>query len=260
MSRTDDVVQNEWFEKLARAGHVVSGVLHLLIGYIAIRLALGKGGNADQSGALGELASKPGGAVALWLAVVGFLALALWRVVETFLGKASESDSGNAFDKFKAFSLAVVYFAFAWTAFTFARGSGKSSGSQNTGMTAQLMESGFGKLVLVVVGLVIIGVGGYFVYKGVSKNFIDDLKPQSSKVAETLGLIGYVAKGAALIGVGILVITAVVQADPGKATGLDGAIKTLGQQAFGTTLLVLAGIGIGIYGLYAFVMARSARM
>ncbi len=260
MSRTDDVVQNKWFEKLARSGHVVSGILHLLIGYIAIQLALGKGGNADQSGALGELSSQPGGAIALWLAVVAFLALALWRVAETFLGKASESGSGNAFDKFKAFALAVVYFAFAWTTFTFARGAGKSSGEQNTGMTAHLMESGFGKLVLVVVGLVIIGVGGYFVYKGASKNFIDDLKPQSGDVAELLGLIGYVAKGAALFGVGILVIAAVVKADPSKATGMDGAIKTLGEQAFGTTLLVLAGIGIGIYGLYAFVMARWAKM
>ena len=113
---------------------------------------------------------------------------------------------------------------------------------------------------LVVAGLVIVAVGGYHIYKGASKNFLDDLKPQSGDLAETLGLIGYIAKGAALAGAGALVIVAVFTADPNKATGLDGAIKTLGQQAFGTILLIVAGLGIAVYGLYAFVMARYARM
>ncbi|MBJ8347887.1 DUF1206 domain-containing protein [Antrihabitans sp. YC2-6] len=259
-SRAADAVQHPWFEKLARAGHVVNGVLHILIGYIAIRLAFGKGGNADQSGALGELASKPGGAVALWVAVAAFVMLALWRLVETVGGKASESDSGDAFDKVKALSLAVVYFAFAWTAFTFARGSGKSSSEQNVGLTARLMENGFGKFVLIVAGGVVIGVGGYFAYKGATKKFLKDLLPTRSRYAEPIGFVGYIAKGAALLGVGTLIITAVVTADPAKAKGLDGAIKILGEQAFGTALLVIAGLGIAVYGVYSFVMAKDARM
>lgn len=255
-----NVQHSDLFEKAARAGYIVTGLLHLLIGYIAIRLAFGGGGSADQSGALRTLAEQPGGRIVLWVAVVAFIALALWRLVEAVVGKKTDSDAGSAMDRVKALALAVVYIVFAWTTFQFAKGSGESSGQQNAGMTASLLQNGAGKVVLVVVGLVIVGVGGYHIYKGVSKNFLDDLEGYTGKTVETLGLAGYVAKGIALVGVGVLVIAAVFTSDPSKATGLDGAIKTLGAQPFGQILLVLAGIGIGLYGIYAFVMARYAKM
>ena len=51
----DRATDSAAFERLARAGHVVSGLLHLLIAYIIFRLAFGSGGSADQSGALGTL-------------------------------------------------------------------------------------------------------------------------------------------------------------------------------------------------------------
>lgn len=102
--------------------------------------------------------------------------------------------------------------------------------------------------------------GAYHVYKGASKNFVDDLKSHPSTFVKRLGLVGYVAKGLALGLVGVLVIVAVFQADPQKAAGLDGALKTLGSQPFGTVLLVLMGLGIAVYGLYSFVMARDAKM
>ena len=56
-STATQMAQNSVFERFARAGYVVSGLLHLTIGYLAIRIALGSGvGNADQSGALAAVA------------------------------------------------------------------------------------------------------------------------------------------------------------------------------------------------------------
>ena len=50
-STATQVAKNSVFERFARAGYVVSGLLHLTIGYLAIRIALGSGGgNADESG------------------------------------------------------------------------------------------------------------------------------------------------------------------------------------------------------------------
>ncbi|MFX1757232.1 MULTISPECIES: DUF1206 domain-containing protein [Rhodococcus] len=263
----DRVAQNGVFEKFARAGYVGSGIVHLLIGYLAIRVAFGRGEQeASQSGAMAELGAQPGGKIALWIAVVVFVMMGLWRFAEAAFGKASEPERPDAdtkdkvFDRFKAFCVGVVYLAFAYTAFGFARGSGKSSGEQNAGLTAKLLQSGAGKFVLVVAGLVILGVGAYHVYKGVSKNFVDDLKGRPSTLVERLGVVGYVAKGLAIGLVGVLVIVAVFQADPQKAAGLDGALKTLGSQPFGAVLLVLMGLGIAVYGLYSFVMARDAKM
>lgn len=259
-TKAEKVQDNSAFEYAARAGHVGTGLLHIIIGYIVIQLAFGGGGSADQSGALGELAEKPGGSIALWVAVFAFVALALWRVFEAVVGKKSDEDEGDLTDRAKAIALAIVYFAFAWTTFGFARGAGKSSSEQNASMTARLMENGFGKFVLIVVGLVVMGVGGYHIYKGVTKKFLDNLEGSTGKGVERLGVAGYCAKGLALVGAGGLVIVAVFTSDPSKATGIDGAVKTLGAQPYGPVLLVLAGIGIGLYGIYAFVLARYAKM
>jgi hypothetical protein len=265
----DRATDSTTFERTARAGYVVSGLLHLLIAYIIVRIALGSGGNADQSGALGTVATTTGGKVVLWVAVAAFVAMALWRLAETVVGphpgesgrsEGDDSHDGSAFDRLKAFSLAVVYVGFAFTAAKFAMGSGKSSSEQNAGLSARMMESGFGKFVLIVAGLVIVGVGAYHVYKGATKGFLDDLRRSNGSVIEPLGVVGYIAKGLVLVGTGILVIVAVFTSDPAKASGIDAAVKTLSDAPFGKILLCLAALGISAYGCYSLVMARHARM
>jgi hypothetical protein len=258
------LAQNGVFERVARAGYVVSGLLHLVIGYLAIRIALGGGGSADQSGALAELAGKPGGIVALWVAVVALLVMGLWRLVETALGRSTDPKfqgaPSEALDRAKAFALAVVYFGFAFSAFGFARGAGKSTGTQNSGISARLMHTGAGTAALIAVGVIVVGVGGYHVYKGVSRTFLKDLEGKSSDLVRRLGTVGYIAKGLVIAGAGVLVVVAAAHSEPGKATGLDGALKTLGAQPYGAALLILAGLGVITYGLYSFAMARYTKM
>jgi hypothetical protein len=96
----------------------MSGPLHLVIGYLAIRIAFGSGrGDADPSGALAAVAGQRGGNIALWIAAAAFGFMALWRLVETALGRATYPKAQGALaetsDRAKAFALAVVYLAFA---------------------------------------------------------------------------------------------------------------------------------------------------
>ncbi|MGA5199818.1 DUF1206 domain-containing protein, partial [Streptomyces exfoliatus] len=207
---------------------------------------------------------KPGGVFALWVGVVAFLAMALWRLAEAALGSSSSPSSDDKkkefFNRAKALGISLVYFGFAFTAFGFARGSGKSSSGQSAGITARLMENTLGTIALVIGGIAIIAVGVYHVYKGASQNFLDDLKGTPSNFVRRLGTVGYVAKGLAIAAVGVLVLLAVNSSEPGKSSGLDGAFKTLGAQPYGVALLILAGLGIITYGLYCFVMARSTKM
>jgi hypothetical protein len=263
-STATQLAQNGVFERLARAGYVVSGLVHMTIGYLAIRIALGSGDNADQSGALATVAGKPGGIVALWVAVVAFLVMALWRFVETALGRStdpkSQGVSSEVLDRAKAFALAVVYLALAYSTFGFARGAGKSSGDQNSGISARLMQTSAGTIALIAGGLIIVAVGGYHVYKGASRNFLDDLKGNSSDLVRRLGMVGYIAKGLVIAGAGVLVIVAASRSEPGKASGIDAALKTLGAQPYGAALLIAAGLGIITYGLYSFAMARYTKM
>jgi hypothetical protein len=190
--------------------------------------------------------------------------MALWRLVETALGRStdpkSQGASSEVLDRAKAFALAMVYLALAYSAFGFARGAGKSSGDQNAGISARLMQTGAGKAALIAGGVIIVAVGGYHVYKGASRNFLDDLKGKSSDLVRRLGIVGYIAKGLAIAGAGAVIVVAASLSEPNKATGLDGALKTLGAQPYGAALLIAAGLGIITYGLYSFAMARYTKM
>jgi hypothetical protein len=73
-------------------------------------------------------------------------------------------------------------------------------------------------------------------------------------------MAGYVAKGVALVVVGGLFVFAALQSDPEEATGLDGALKVVAEQSYGTVLLLLVALGLAAYGVYSFARARFARM
>lgn len=244
---------NAWFENVARGGFAASGVLHLLVAWIVLRLAFGVAGNADQSGALAALSAQPGGDLMLWAAALGLAALGLWHIVEAFIER-------DAKHRAKAGAVGVVHFALAFSAAKFAMGSGQSSGRQNAGLSARMMQAGWGKTALIIVALVVIAVGGYHVYKGVTKRFLKDLDVSGGSAITGIGIAGYVAKGLVLIGAGLLVIVATVTSDPAKASGIDAAVKTLGAAPFGRFLLVLAAVGIAAYGVYGFVRSRHADM
>ena len=205
----------------------------------------------------------------LWIAAIGMVALALWHVAEAMIGSAARravADSSRTvkIDRRgsgpKSLGVAIIYFAIAFSAARFAMGSGQSSGQQNSGLSAQLMQSGWGKTLLIAVGLGVAAVGGYHVYKGASTKFLKDLRVSGGRGITAVGVTGYVAKGLVLAGVGLLVIFASLTTDPSKAAGLDAAVKTLGQAPFGKLLLILAALGIAAFGAYSFVRSRYGRM
>lgn len=263
-SKAERIAKNGVFEKFARAGFVMTGIVHMIVGYIAIRLAFGGGGGtADQSGAMAELAARPGGGIALWIGAVAFAMLGLWRLVEAVFGRSRDVDEDTKsalFHRAKSLGEGVIYIVLTFSAIGFARGSGSSSGERSTGITARLMQNTAGTVVLVLAGLAIIGVGGYYVYKGATAKFMKDLDGSAGTVAKRLGIAGYSAKGLAVGAVGALVIVATTRSEPDKASGLDGALKTLGAQPYGMFLLVAAAVGIVTYGLYNLVRARHTKM
>ena len=252
----------------ARVGFVISGLLHLLIAYLIVRIAMGSGGDADQTGALRAVAMTDGGNVALWATAVALIPLTLWRIAETVLGlhpgehrrARADPEDFRWPNRLKALGLAVVYTAVGVTAVQFALGRRKSGAAENAGLSARLMQSTEGKAVLVAVGCVILAIGAYFAFKGASRRFRDDLNVSPGTVITVLGVIGYVAEGLVLAGAGALVIVAAVRADPSKATGLDGAVKALGHGPSGTVLVLCAALGFAAYGCYSFALSRYSRM
>lgn len=247
-------------------GYAVSGLLHSLIAYLIVRIAIGAGGHADPSGALETVAETTGGVAALWILAAAIVPLALWRLAEALVGlhpaeghrpHLNDHSLGN---RLKALGLLVVYCGVAITAVRYALGSRESSGDQSAGITARLMQVGWGRVGLIAAGVTIAVIGGYNAYKGASRRFRADLTDPVGPVITTLGFVGYVGEGLVLAIAGLLVVVAVVDADPTKARGIDAAVKALGETGPGLILLTVAAAGFAAYGLYSFTLTRYARM
>ncbi|MGZ4660880.1 MAG: DUF1206 domain-containing protein [Arthrobacter sp.] len=247
---------------LARAGFFFIGLVHILIGLIALQIDRGQGAEADQSGAIGSLASKPGGAFLLWAGVAACAALALWMVSEAVFEACSESDSKKKLQKAGAAAGKAVVFGFlAFTFAVFASGGSKNSSQSASDFTAKLMGAPAGVVLLIAVGLAIIGAGVFYVYRGVTRKFMEDLHdPGNARtVVEWIGTLGYTAKGVVLAVVGILIIVAAATADPSKSSGLDGGLKALGSQPYGVFLLAAIAAGLVCYGVYSMARARYGK-
>src|SRR3954467_2135150 len=103
-----------------RFGMLVYGIVHLIVAWLAVQLALGdQGENASQKGAMQTLAKQPFGTLLLWLVAVGIILLVLWRVLEALVGH-QEYDGGKRWRKraVSAFK-AIVYGYIAVTALRF---------------------------------------------------------------------------------------------------------------------------------------------
>jgi hypothetical protein len=158
--------------------------------------------------------------VILWAVAAGLMALGLWRIAETIVGSKPGEGSGPTQDdtpvwkRAKSLGLAIVNFAIAFSAARFAMGSGKQSTERNAGLSARMMQSGWGKSILIAVALGLVVVGCYHIYKGVAKKFFKDLRVGGGRMVTAVGIAGYAAKGVVLAGAGVLVVIATVQADP----------------------------------------------
>ena len=255
---------NRHLKTLARVGYAVNGLLHGLIGAIAIGLAIGSGGqSADQSGALDQVAKSPGGIFVIWTIVIGLLALGLFQVLQAFLVPNNESSKKVWASRLKEAGKGVAYLFVAGTALTVALQGSASSSESTSSASATVLSLPGGPVLLMLAGLAVLAIGGYFVYKGAAKKFTEDLTVPAGTIGTAtvaLGVAGYVAKGIAVGVVGILVIVAGFTVDPSESTGLDGALRSLAALPFGAVILVLVGVGLIAYGVYCLFRARFAKL
>lgn len=247
---------------LARTGYAASALVHLLLGYLAIRVAFHHSAESDPSGALAQIAKLPGGTAILWLTVIGLGALGLWYLVEAALGIGSSSKK-RWLRSLVMVAKAIAYLALAITALGFARGQGTSGKNSTQHASGTILALPGGQILLALIGLIGVGVGIYFIYKGAKQKFTDDIRMPSGpsrRPLAVLGIAGYVSKGVAVGVAGALFVVAAVQVKPNSASGLDGALKSLANVPFGTALLVVIGVGLIAYGVYTFARACLARL
>jgi hypothetical protein len=255
--------QTDWMDHMVRAGLVAYGVVHLLIGWIALQLAFGDHeGSADSTGAMRQLAQQPLGEFLIWMVAIGMFLLVLWRLLELVKGHR-DKDGGDLW-KARAGDVlkAILYGAVGYSAVSVAtHSSGGSGPSFPEQVSAELMKWPAGPWLVGLVGLAVIGYGANLVWKGFSEKFAKHLASEgksgeAGKAYLMFGKVGYISKGIAIGVIGVLFIFAAATHDPQKSGSLDEALTKVLQQPFGPYLLGAIALGIICYGLFCFARAR----
>ncbi|MCW2681341.1 MAG: putative integral rane protein [Frankiales bacterium] len=236
-------------EVLARLGLASRGLVWLVLGLLAVSLVRGGEAQADQTGALKALVDKPFGGTLLVVLAIGFAGYAAWLLLEAGVSRE------EALHRVKSGLKGVVYAALCISTVQFlARGSGGESASSRT---ADLMGHTGGRTAVGVIGLVLLGLGGYFALRGVRRKHAECLEdyrvPDRLRTpAIWIGAVGYVGRGVTLGLVGAFLVKAAVQFDPKQAKGLDAALQAVAEQPYGRILLGLTVIGVLAYALWSF--------
>lgn len=260
---TDRGVRNssllEWATRLGLTGY---GFLHLLIAWVAVRVAIGEQGSATGAGALAQLSNDPVGRATLGSLAVGFAALALWQMITAAVGYRELSGRNRFLMRVGAVARTVTYAYFAVaSADLFLHGS-PEGGGHSTGMsTASLLARPGGKALLGMVAVTVSAIGIGLMIFGWRRQFMGQLDATARNGDRRvpivlIGQVGYVLKGAAFLVVGILLGVVAVTDNPRRTGGLDASFRSLLGGAIGRPSVILVGLGIGVFGIYLIVRAR----
>lgn len=252
-------------EVMARIGYTAKGVVYALIGVIAVQAALGAGRAGGPQEAFGTLREQPFGQILLAAVALGLLAYALWRFVQAGADPDGEGSDGEGIVKRSAYVVsALVYVGLAVAAARLLFGGGSGGGGAED-WTARLMSQPFGVWLVGLVGIAIAITGLVQFRRAATTSFMEDLKASEMSEEERTwsrraGRFGFGARGVVYLLIGLFLGRAALQTDPSEAGGLGEALQTLGGQPYGPWLLGVVALGLILYALFAFVLARYRRI
>jgi hypothetical protein len=261
-ARAEAQTRRPWFRITARAGMAARGVIFLIIGILAIQVAVDEGGaTTDQSGALADVARRPFGEGLLVALAVGLAAYSLWRFCQGLLDTDDNGDGGGALavraSKVASGVCYAILFVTAVSILAGSGGGGSGSGSERQ-TTAGVLGWPGGRVWVLLAAVAIAGVAIWNLYRGLSRTFMKRLHPprRMRPAVQAVGVAGMTARAVVFGLIAAFLAAAAVQYDPGEAVGLDGALARLARQAYGPVLLFIVAAGLVAFALHCAAEAR----
>ncbi|WP_079159373.1 DUF1206 domain-containing protein [Streptomyces griseus] len=265
-NRARGAANSRTMEVGARAGFVARGVIYLLVGVLALRIAFSDGGGeqADRGGAIAEIAAKPFGSVLLWALGAALAAMALWRLSEACFGQAGP-DGRKPSKRAAAAGRAVFYAFVAYSVLSYAAGDqGSGSGSsdrQTDDVTARVLGWTGGQWLVGLAGAVVVGAGLWMAYRAVTRAYhkhlkLSEMTRKARRAVDVVGVFGGTARGVLFATAGGFAVAAAVRHEPGKAKGMDDTLRSFTETPAGPWLLALIALGLAAFGAFSWAQAR----
>jgi hypothetical protein len=257
-----------WIERFARFGLFAKGVVYIIIGALSVLSATGVRdlSQANQKGALDVVAAQPFGIVLLSVLAIGLIGYSLWRIIQAIKDPEHKKEGAKRFPMRAAYTVsAIVYASLAVAAIKIVIGAREEDNNSARDWTAQLLAQPFGRWLVALVALIVIGVGLYQFYRAYTAKFSKKLTARrmsanGRKWATRIGRLGMASRGVVFSLIGIFLMSAAWRFDSREAQGLDGALRALAARSHGAIILGTVATGLVAYGIYMFVEARYRRI
>lgn len=250
---------------LGRLGLVARGISYGLVAVLAIKLALGGGGTPeDRAGALQTIAHDGFGRVVVVFLAIGFAGYAVWRFAEAFFDRGGEGREPKGLAKRAADAgRGLVYVGLCVVAVAILLG---SSGDINEKQeTAKVLDWPGGRWIVAAVGAGLAVAALWSFFTAATRNFPEELNGarmtrSEQRLTTAAGVAGIGARGVVFALIAIFLIKAALEYDPREAIGLDGALRELAAQDYGSGLLGVVAAGLLAYGIFCLLVARYGRV
>ncbi len=253
------MAQNDfsWAVPLMRAGYAGRGLVYVVVAGISL-FAIWRGGQAQgTSSALGWLEATTWGGVLLLLIFLGMCAYAIWRVVDAIWDLEDYGKDGEGgIARTGLIVSGIVHLGIGIVAFSLLFGNGSGGGSSIPKYVGAVMQWPGGRWIIGLAGLIIIGSGGFYIYKGWTEKYREHLRGNRFTLRWNPALkAGVIAQGVVVGIVGLLFTYAAIRANPQEAGGVGEAFSWLSQQAYGQVLVAIVCVGLLGFALFCFVNA-----
>ncbi len=270
VEKAEEIVRHPFVKRLAELGFYTKGFLFIVIGVLAILVAVGSGSGrfADPTGALNLVAQFTYGKVLLIIFVVGAIGHGAWNVLR---GAADVDNHGKNWQgiikRCIAISVGFFYFFLAWTALEIilSVNAQVQNGTVQKSMTAIILAFPLGAILVFLVGLIVIGAGFNECYRGMTGKFQEDFRVSEltgwkQKIVTVLGALGFTARAVIFGLMGYFFVLAAIESDANEAMGIDGALRVLASSSYGKILLFIAAFGVICHGILSIYEARYRRI
>jgi len=251
---------------IGRIGFVARGAVYLMVGWLALRAAVGVGTAAtDKQGVLETIAQQPEGVLLLGAVAGGLFAYAAWSLVRAvFDPERLGHDAGGLVARIGFAIAGFSYGGLAFEALHLALGAdtaGQSSDASTQDWTARLLNAPFGPPLVVVVGVILLAMAATEFIRAYTARFrrelsLGSLGPEARAWVTRVGRMGLAARGVVFALIGLFLIQASRHDNAGEAVGLGGALQKLAEQPYGEWWLGVVAAGLSMYGLLSLIEAR----
>jgi Domain of Unknown Function (DUF1206) len=251
---------------LTRLGFAAKGLVTILVGVLALRYALRKGGGiTDQEGAVEWVLHHPLGRWMLAVLAVGLAGYAVWMFVAAVLDPEHKGKGFQGIaERLGFFTTGIGYVVLAYTAFALLIGRRDVGGHSVKQIVAMVLTPHLGRVAVGLAGVIVMIAGLFQVRLAFNGGFRDQLGPGLSRLelaaVDVSGRLGYLTLSLLSLMVGWSLVQVAVQYDPSRVDGWRDALWLLAGMGSGRVLLAAAATGLICYGLFFVLQVRYRRL